>query len=73
MYHRFNENKYPSTNIRMEVFDQQMSIIEELNFEFYKPEVFLNEFNDPRKEKKILITIDDGFKSLYRAWPYLKK
>ena len=58
----------------MEVFDQQMSIIKELNFEFYKPEVFLNEFENPKKEKKILITIDDGFKSFYtEAWPYLKK
>ena len=74
MYHRFNENKYPSTNIRMNVFDQQMLIIKELNFNFYKPQIFLNEFNNPKKEKKILITIDDGFKSFYKeAWPYLKK
>ncbi len=27
MYHRFNENKYPSTNIRMDMFDEQMKII----------------------------------------------
>ncbi len=74
MYHRFNENKYPSTNIRMDVFNQQMLIIKELNFNFYKPQIFLNEFNNPKKEKKILITIDDGFKSFYtEAWPYLKK
>ena len=27
-----------------------------------------------KNEKKILITIDDGFKSFYKeAWPYLKK
>ena len=26
MYHRFNENKYPSTNIRMEVFKKHMEI-----------------------------------------------
>ena len=26
MYHRFNENKYPSTNIRMEVFEKQIKI-----------------------------------------------
>ncbi len=74
MYHRFNENKYPSTNIRMEIFDQQMQIIKSLNYEFYNPELFLNDFNKPKKEKKILITIDDGFKSFYtEAWPYLKK
>ena len=27
MYHRFNENKYPSTNIRMDIFNEQMNII----------------------------------------------
>ena len=27
MYHRFNENKYPSTNIRMNVFKEHMRII----------------------------------------------
>ena len=30
MYHRFDENKYPSTNIRMDIFKEQMSIIEYL-------------------------------------------
>ena len=27
MYHRFDENKYPSTNIQMEVFVKQIEII----------------------------------------------
>ena len=29
MYHRFNENKYPSTNIQMEIFIKQINLIEE--------------------------------------------
>ena len=74
MYHRFNENKYPSTNIRMDIFDEQMKIIKNQGYEFYDPNNFLNEFNKVKKNKKILITIDDGFKSFYNeAWPYLKK
>ncbi len=74
MYHRFNENKYPSTNIKMEVFKDQMNIIRDLGYEFYKPKSFEEEFNKPKEKKKILITIDDGFKSFYNeAWPYLKK
>ena len=32
MYHRFNENKYPSTNIRMEIFKEQMKIIKNLGW-----------------------------------------
>ncbi len=74
MYHRFNENKYPSTNIKMNVFDKQMQIIKNLEYEFYEPKIFEKEFNKKKSEKKILITIDDGFQSFYKeAWPYLKK
>ena len=51
MYHRFNENKYPSTNIRMDVFKQQMKMIEELGYEFYNPDLFVNNF-DIKKDKK---------------------
>jgi poly-beta-1,6-N-acetyl-D-glucosamine N-deacetylase len=73
MYHRFNENKYPSTNIQMTVFDQQMQMIKNLNYEFYDPKLFEEEFNKKKNQKKILITIDDGFQSFYdKAWPYLK-
>ena len=73
MYHRFNENKYPSTNIKMEIFDKQMNSIKDLGYKFYDPKLFENEFINPKNEKKILITIDDGFKSFYdEAWPYLK-
>ena len=74
MYHRFNENKYPSTNIRMEVFEEQMQIIENLNYNFNNPRLFVDEFSKPKDGKSILITIDDGFTSFYNeAWPYLKK
>jgi len=30
MYHRFDEAKYPSTNIQLEVFKEQLKIIENL-------------------------------------------
>ena len=74
MYHRFNENKYPSTNIRMDVFDEQMKIIKKFNYKFYDPGRFISEFESPKLTKEILITIDDGFKSFYNeAWPYLKE
>ena len=62
MYHRFNENKYPSTNIRMNMFDEQMKIIKNQGYEFYDPNNFLNEFNKVKKNKKILIKIYDVFK-----------
>ncbi|MBD1141210.1 polysaccharide deacetylase family protein [Pelagibacterales bacterium SAG-MED39] len=74
MYHRFNENKYPSTNIRMNIFDKQMQMIKNLGYEFYDPKLFEKEFNEIKKSKRILITIDDGFQSFYEeAWPYLRE
>ena len=74
MYHRFNENKYPSTNIQMNVFEQQIEIIKDNKYNFYNPKEFNLNFKIPKKEKKILITIDDGFTSFYEnAWPFLKE
>ena len=73
MYHRFNENKYPSTNIQMEIFKKQIEIIENNNLDYITPSNFLDNFNQPKIKKKVLITIDDGFSSFYEnAWPYLK-
>ena len=74
MYHRFNENKYPSTNIRMNIFDEQMQMIKNLGYDFYDPKLFEKEFDEVKEKKKILVSIDDGFKSFYEeAWPYLRK
>jgi len=74
MYHRFDENKYPSTNIQMTVFRQQIKIIRKLKYNFYDPKNLKKNFLTPKKEKKILITIDDAFSSFYEvAWPYLKE
>ena len=74
MYHRFDENKYPSTNIQMDIFKEQMSIINTSNYKFFDPQYLQKEFNLPKNKKEILITIDDAFLSFYKiAWPYLKK
>ena len=74
IYHRFDESKYPSTNIQMSVFKDQINIIKDLNYKFYNPENLEKNFNKQKNEKKILITIDDGFSSFYEnAWPYLKE
>ena len=52
MYHRFNENKYPSTNIQMSVFKKQINIIKDKNYEFESPKNFDLEFNKPKSKKK---------------------
>tara|TARA_B100000700_G_scaffold320314_1_gene417326 strand:- start:2915 stop:3835 length:921 start_codon:yes stop_codon:yes gene_type:complete len=74
MYHRFNENKYPSTNIQMDVFKKQIAIIKDKKYKFENPKDFDLNFKKPKAEKKILITVDDAFTSFYEnAWPFLKK
>ena len=40
MYHRFEENKYPSTNIKLDIFKEHISLIEESNLSFYNPGKF---------------------------------
>ena len=74
MYHRFEENKYPSTNIKIEDFKTHLDIIKDSNFNFISHADFLTAINSSSNEKKILLTIDDGFSSFYEnAWPILKK
>ena len=74
MYHRFNESKYPSTNIQLEVFKEQLQIIENEGIKFINPKDFKNNLTNNKKERKVLLTIDDGLLSFYQnAWPILKE
>ncbi len=74
MYHRFNESKYPSTNIQMDVFKEHVDLIRESQLNFFNPAEFEKNFDKPKKIKKILLTIDDAFSSFYNeAWPFLKE
>ena len=73
MYHRFDEQKYPSTNIQISIFKEQIELIEKLNINFLNPKDFGKNYTKVNNKKTILITIDDGFQSFYeKAWPYLK-
>ena len=58
MYHRFNENKYPSTNVRMEIFEKQIQIIKNKKYKFENPDDFQKNFEKPKAEKKILEFIE---------------
>ena len=58
----------------MEVFKNHIEIINQSDYKFYNPVNLKKEFDIPRKQKVILLTIDDAFESFYlEAWPVLKK
>ena len=74
MYHRFDEAKYPSTNIQLNIFKQQLEIIEKAGIKFVHPINFKQSLSERKGERKILFTVDDGLLSFYKnAWPILKE
>jgi len=73
MYHRFDENKYPSTNIRNEIFFKHLEEINNSEIEFITFKKFEELIKTKIEIKYILLTIDDAFESFYiNAWPILK-
>ena len=52
MYHRFEENKYPSTNIRLDVFKKHINLIKENNLNFYNLANFQKILMRLRNKKK---------------------
>lgn len=76
MYHRFGEDQYPSTNIRVDQFREH---VEELKSGPYTV-LPLNEIVDrlekgePLPDRTVALTMDDAYRSVYDvAWPILKE
>jgi peptidoglycan/xylan/chitin deacetylase (PgdA/CDA1 family) len=75
IYHRFGEDRYPSTNIRLEQFEAQIKELQDGGYQFLKMSEAVERLKTkkPFPEKTVVITIDDAFKSvLTEAWPRLK-
>ena len=74
MYHRFEENKYPSTNIKNKIFLEHLQIINNLGIKFISFKKFEEIMKTNIDKNYLLLTIDDAFESFYlNAWPVLKK
>ena len=53
MYHRFEENKYPSTNIKILDFKKHLEIIRKNNIKFINPKNFEDELINNKLQKKM--------------------
>ena len=65
MYHRFGENKYPSTNIREEQLVSHLEYLKDQGFNFILARDLL--FEDKLQEKTISITVDDAYLSFFEV------
>ncbi len=76
MYHRFGENAYPSTNIRLRQFEAHLAELTNGRYTVKSLPDILAALRDGTglPERTIGISIDDAFLSVYlEAWPRLRK
>jgi peptidoglycan/xylan/chitin deacetylase (PgdA/CDA1 family) len=76
IYHRFGDNRYPTTNVGVQLFREQMRFLKENNYQVISLDSLVHFLQQGKgiPEKTVVITIDDGYKSVYEnAWPVLKE
>ena len=76
IYHRFGEDKYPSTNITVDRFREQLEFLRNNNYQVVSLEQLVDSLKGGSRlpDRAVVITIDDGYRSVYtKAWPVLKQ
>ncbi len=75
LYHRFGDERYPTTSVSMEDFERQMRFLKEKGYRV----IPLGELVKYLKEKKeipdktVAIAVDDGYRTTFRAYEVLKR
>ncbi len=75
IYHRFGEDRYPTTNVRLDQFDAQIAELKSGGYHFMKMSTAIEHLKAGQnfQEKTVVLTVDDAFDSvLTEAWPRLK-
>ncbi len=76
MYHRFGEDRFPATSIRVEQFEDQLDMLTSGGFQVVPLRdvlAFVDE-GKPLPPRAVAITIDDAYLSVYEtAWPRLRE
>ena len=76
MYHRFGEDKYPSTSVNTDQFYSHIEYILNEKIKIISLDEIIQsiEKNDKFNEKAIAFSVDDAYSSFYEiAWPVFKK
>ena len=76
MYHRFGENKYPSTNVSETQFLSHIDYILKNNINVLSLEEVIETLKNKRKFKKksVAFSVDDAYSSFYEiAWPIFRE
>ena len=75
MYHRFGENKYPSTNVTEEQFLSHINYVISNEIKILKLEQIIEmlDRNEKFNDKAIAFSVDDAYSSFYNiAWPVFR-
>ncbi|MBC8318908.1 MAG: polysaccharide deacetylase family protein [Desulfobulbaceae bacterium] len=75
IYHRFGDDRYPTTNVPTTRFKEQMAYLKDNDFQVIPLGQLVRSIKKqiPLPDKAVVITVDDGYKSVYDvAWPILK-
>jgi peptidoglycan/xylan/chitin deacetylase (PgdA/CDA1 family) len=75
MYHRFGEDKYPTTNVRIEQFEEHLEILASGEYSVWPLQDIISNLQagKPVPDRTVAITIDDAYLSVYEvAMPRLK-
>ncbi len=76
MYHKFGEDRYPSTSVTLEQFDAHLYYLKNNGFHVLPLEEIVAAYRNrtPLPDKSIAITVDDAYLSVYKeAYPRLQK
>ena len=76
MYHRFGEENYPSTNVKMNQFLDHIEELKKTKYNVVNLKDAIDAFKNKSEipDRSVAITIDDAYLSVFeKAWPILKK
>jgi peptidoglycan/xylan/chitin deacetylase (PgdA/CDA1 family) len=75
LYHRFNDDRYPSTNTQNSILRKQFEFLRDNNYTVVPLQSIVDKLNqnETLPEKWVALTIDDGYKSFLNALPIFEE